>query len=115
MANFVCQLHWDEENKEVVKTYTILSADSRDHVTFTTSDADQFIIRTDNKKLAERLGLEKVLDPKNSDLYQVKKSTATPPVTPKLETELPDWLKLECGTLEAGKFKSWGGVGPDGF
>jgi hypothetical protein len=116
MANIECQLHWDGVNKKVVKTYKILSTDSRDHVTFSTSDTGPFLIVCKNSSLAEELGLEKAPDANGQqDLYQVKKSKPAPPLKPDEKAFLPDWLKLQCGTLVNGTFELWGGVGPDGF
>jgi hypothetical protein len=124
MATIRVRLHWDPKAEKVVKTYEVLSIGPRDKFQFTT-DSDRFIIKTTNKALAKKLGLQKVTDElaeelglqkvtKKNDLYQVKKAAASVPASPDIEG-LPDWLGLKCGTIDKqqGRYEKWGGVGPE--
>ena len=128
MAKLLCQLHWDDKTETVVKTYQVLSTGPKDSIELVTRDADPFIIKTTNARLAKKLGLTKASNADGKDLYQVKKileiapqkiepvQTGRAPISPTPKpASLPPWLKLKCGGLKDGKFDSWGGVGPDGF
>jgi hypothetical protein len=113
MAELICQLHWDPNAKEVVKTYRVLSTGPDDRIKFITADSEPFIIQAEDAQLAKDLGLEKALNAKEPDLYQVPPPEAVHPRRP--PEHLPAWLLLQCGTLDQdGKFVLMGGVGPDG-
>lgn len=122
MAHLLVELHWDSDKEEVKKTYKVLSAGSDDIVQFVTHDRKPFLIETQDQKLAESLGLEKFEKAAGrNDLYQVKKADsqgqtdAPQRKTIEVPSPLPDWLKLQCGTFEQGRYVKWGGVGPDGY
>jgi hypothetical protein len=113
MAELICQLHWDPNAKEVVKTYRVLSTGPNDKIKFTTADSEPFIIQADDAQLAKDLGLDEAPNANEPDLYQVPPPEAVQPHRP--PGHLAAWLLLQCGTLDKdGKFITWGGVGPDG-